>query len=438
MKFTSGVLIAVSIVFALSFSEKKTIELPLTKKIGYGPFQAALGGISPYSDDENNPWKKMQLKVTGVPEGLTDLKFGDIETNMYQSAYQNYHLGNISPERYEELQKAWDWTPDTLNLSKSPLKSKIAFVLGKDSTGTVKLVIDANNNLDLRDDDIITPKNMNAIDGANRDSIALANSIEVFYETFVDNKIVLRSAPLFISYMEEYKMLMGNFAEYATTRFEGEDLAVCSNNFINLSYNDPTVVLLNSKIKEGEKANSAHVFVKNEYIEIKGKLYKNIGVNLNTNSLILEKSDLSKTQISSTQVGYKSFSFGGSDFKTKSSVSLDALKGKYVLLDFWATWCGPCVREIPHLIDLYQKTDRTKFEIVSIVGDSPSEKLQEMIEKHSIIWPQVLSTDDNPIKERYGIHSYPTTFLLDPEGVIIAKNLRGKALEDTIIPLLKE
>ena len=83
--------------------------------------------------------------------------FGDIETNTYQTEYQNYLVGNISRKRYESLQKILNWIPDTLNLSKEHLKCKIAFAYGKDASGKTKMVVDANNNLDLSDDVIFTP-----------------------------------------------------------------------------------------------------------------------------------------------------------------------------------------------------------------------------------------------------------------------------------------
>jgi len=119
MKFQTITLIAICIAFLLSCSKQKTIELPLTQQNGYGYFQPALGGISPYSEDENNPWKKTYLNVSGAPETWTDIKYGDIEINIYQSVYQNYFLGNITKERYEELQKSWDWEPDTLGYQKT-------------------------------------------------------------------------------------------------------------------------------------------------------------------------------------------------------------------------------------------------------------------------------------------------------------------------------
>lgn len=438
MKFKFIALFFICIACLISCSKQKTIELPLTQNDGYGYFHSALGGISPYSDDENNQWRKTYLEVSGAPENWTDVKFGDIETNLYQSVYQNYKIGNITKEWYEELQKSWNWKPDTLELSKEPLKCKIAFAYSKDSTGVVKMIVDTNNNLDLSDDEIFTPFNMTPTTSLNNDSLAESNSINVSFERFIDNKKVTTNAQLFITYVSQLNMFMCNFPQYSTTSFKGTKIAICSDGFRNLSYKNPSIVLISDSLKIGDKVPNKNLVSKNEYIEIEDNIYKNLGINQNHNTLILEKVDIPRNQLYSTQLGFKSFPFEGSDFTTESQISFNQLNGKYVLLDFWATWCGPCRIEIPNLKELYKKTDRDKFEIIGIVGDSPSNELKKIIEKDSITWTQILSTSSNKIKEDYGVHGYPTTFLINPEGKIIAKNLRGKELEEKVLDLIKK
>ncbi len=430
--------ICMAILISCSSEKKTTIELPLTPQNGYGYFDSRLGGISPYAEGENNPWEKTYLTVTGVPENWTEVKFGDIETNIYQTVYQNYLTGNITKEWYENLQKSWGWVPDTLMLSKEPLKTKIAFAFGKDSAGVTNMIVDANNNLDFSDDKSFIPYNITPGETINKDSVALRKAINVSFERLVNNKKQLNTAPLFIAYTSQINMFMCNFPQYCVTEFDGEKIALFSDYFTNLSYKNPSIVLINDSLKEGDKISNESLITKNEFIEIKGNLYKNVGVNTNSNTLTLEKMSLPKSELYSTQIGFKSIPFEGNDFMTETHLSSKDLKGKYVLLDFWAVWCGPCRQEIPNMKDLYKKTDREKFEIIGIVGDSPSDELKKIVESDSITWTQILSTDLNKVKEAYGIHGYPTTFLLDPEGIIIAKDLRGKELEDKVLELINK
>ncbi|MBB5286561.1 thiol-disulfide isomerase/thioredoxin [Rhabdobacter roseus] len=437
MKFQLLPLIAIGVACSLSCSGQHLVELPLTQQDGYGYFRSALAGISTYSEEENDPWKKTHLSVTGAPKNWTDVKYGDIETNMLQTVYQNYLLGNITKEWYEELQKSWDWVPDTLALSKEPLKCKIAFAMGKDPAGVMNMVVDANNNLDLSDDIPFVPFKLSPT-GRLTDSVALSNAIQVSFERLGNTKKQLLTAPLFIGHLAEYDAFMYNFPQYSIAEFKGEKMAVCSDGFTSLSYTNAVVALIPDTLKKDMKINPDRLIEKNEFIEVKGELYRNVGVNTNKNTLILEKMAQSKSELYSTQVGFKAFPFEGSDFVTASNVSSSSLKGKYVLLDFWAVWCGPCIQELPHLKKLQETADKDKFQIISIVAESPLDQLKAMIKKDSITWTQIVSDDSNKIKETYGIQGYPTTFLIDPDGVIVAKNLRGKDLEEKIFSLMKK
>ncbi|MBD1263172.1 TlpA family protein disulfide reductase [Maribacter polysiphoniae] len=438
MKFSVVLLFCIYLLLTQGCSNEKIFKLPITFQEGYGPFDSAMVGISPYSDNENDPWKKTHLKTSGIPKNWTDVKIGDVDTDIYQSVYQNYYLGNITKERYEELQKTWGWEPDSINLSKKPIKSKIAFVFGKDSVGELQMIVDANNNHDFSDDDIFKPTEVNPKRNINNDSLVKSSAIKVSFEQFSNDKIIQVSAPLLIVHMKQYNIFLSNFAQYATARFQGEEIAISSNNFTNLSYDKVGIIKVGDLSEKGDKADFQSLIAKNEFLEIENGIYKNLGVKKNENVLVLEKMDLPKSKLPSTQIGFKAYDFSGDDFKTKTPITLDSLKGKYVFLDFWATWCGPCIQEMPNLTDLYENIDKSKFEIIGIVGDSPVEDLEKMIIKHSISWPQIISNDSNKIKETYGIGGYPTTFLLNPNGIIVAKNLRGKELEKKVTDLMNE
>ena len=413
------------VICLLSCSQDKVVELPLTIQNGYGPFSAALGGMSANSEDENNPWKKTYLRISKFPEGLSDMKCGHIETNIYQSVYQDYFCGNITSNWYENLQKLWLWEPDTLNLSKNPIKTKIAFVYGIDSEGILKIAVDANNNLDLSDDKLFVPLEASF---DNIDSLAQVYAFNVSFETFFHNEVVPVTLPLLVMYFSKTNMFICNFSQYATTQYKGVQISISSNDFTNLSYQKIDVAFT-TNLKKGEKVKKEDIYKKNEYIEIKDVTYKILGVNTNKNVLVLERDN----QAFSTQIGYKPYPFQGTELTNSTAISSESLKGKYVLLDFWAESCIPCIAEFPKLKELYAKTDRAKFEIIGIVGNSTHNGIKRLIEKHEVPWPQILSDE---IVKKYGVKSYPTTFLIDTEGFIVAKDLRGKELEEKILNLI--
>ncbi len=421
---------------SFGYGQTSTIELPITAKDGKGPFRSSLGGISPYSEDKNNPWAKTYLKTTGIPPNWTDVKRGDIETNLNQTVYQNYLLGNITRERYESLQKSWNWIPDTLNLSKEPLKCKIAFAYGKEPSGVTKMVVDTNNNRDFSDDVPFIPVEIDLTKKYNLDSLSSKNAIVVSFERLSRNKIIREKAQLFIMHTCTYNTYMCNFPQYASARLDGEEIAVCSDDYASPSYKSTSIVLIDDSIRSGKKANYDYIIGLDEYIKIKGKIYKNKGVSLNKNVLVLEKTNLPQNQLVSTQIGFKTWNFEGQNFKTKSNISLGDYKGKFLLIDFWAVSCGPCIQEMPNMKALYDKSDKSKIEILGIVGSSQADALEKAIDKNSITWPQILSDDTNKITNKYGINSYPTTLLINPEGIIVAKNLSGKDLENKINDLI--
>ncbi len=120
------------------------------------------------------------------------------------------------------------------------------------------------------------------------------------------------------------------------------------------------------------------------------------------------------------------------------SQSLSSLKGKVVLVDFWASWCGPCRKEMPNVVKAYSKYKNKGFEIfgVSLDGDKPN--WEQAIAKDGITWLQVsdLKAWDCAAAKLYGVQGIPYTVLLDKEGKIIAKNLRGEELDKKLAEVL--
>lgn len=119
-------------------------------------------------------------------------------------------------------------------------------------------------------------------------------------------------------------------------------------------------------------------------------------------------------------------------------VSLSSLRGKYVLVDFWASWCGPCRAENPNVVSAYKKYENKNFTVLGVSLDKSKPKWVAAIEKDGLEWQHVsdLHYWDNAVAKQYDIRAIPANLLIDPSGKIIAKNLRGEALRKKLQELL--
>ena len=106
-------------------------------------------------------------------------------------------------------------------------------------------------------------------------------------------------------------------------------------------------------------------------------------------------------------------------------------KGKWVLLDFWATWCEPCMQEIPYQQQAYSKYALRGFEICAISLDRDADRWRSFVTQNGLLWSHFIDSTDAAAPaaaEAYGLHTIPANFLISPDGVIVARNLHGEAL----------
>lgn len=143
-------------------------------------------------------------------------------------------------------------------------------------------------------------------------------------------------------------------------------------------------------------------------------------------------------QLENVQIGKIAPDFTLPDTEGKS-VSLRDFRGKYVLLDFWASWCPPCRRENPNVVKAFNNYKDKNFTIIGISLDRDKKKWLKGIEDDKLTWTHLsdLKYWDSEIPALYGVRGIPANVLLDPDGVIVAKNITGEELHEKLAELIK-
>lgn len=116
-------------------------------------------------------------------------------------------------------------------------------------------------------------------------------------------------------------------------------------------------------------------------------------------------------------------------------VTLSDLKGKFVFIDFWGTWCAPCREEIPYIVEMRKRIPADKLVVLGLSVGDKEETLRNFIAEQKIPYPNAMC--DETTTQKYGVNSFPTTFLIDPSGNIVSKGLRGNQLTSYVLKLMQ-
>lgn len=413
----------------------ETINLPLTFVEGLGPDGFGYSVLSEEHKKDNPSariWVKTYLPVKGIPASWRGVKKSMVPLNLRQLFYQNYKAGKITQEEFDGMIKSWEWEPNPEELSAEPIKCYVYVVSGTDKEGLAAVIIDANNNLDFSDDEPFYPKRF-AMDSSMM-GYSKAEVHYVQYEVLQEGRVVAKQVPMLIRRTNVIPLAY-TFPQYAITQLKVKDKVhtIVLTNAGRPDYDGSKLMLVDrdtAVLKE-----FTNMVTQGELLSVGGLLdkvkYRNLGVNMYHETLQLE-GEYAEELGYALQVGYPFQPFKTKLFNSEVPVSSLDYKGRYLFIDFWGTWCKPCVAELPELQQIYRTVNKERIEFISIAGVQSPILLEKFLKKRPLAWPQIISDNKNKLVETYNITSYPTTVLIGPDGKVVARNLRGEALEQKL------
>ncbi|TXD50567.1 MULTISPECIES: TlpA family protein disulfide reductase [unclassified Polaribacter] len=387
------------------------IHLPLKEVNGFGSFKKSFS-VLPWNSSE-----KAAQETKGIPKDWQEFYVNQIWLDAFQTVYPEFVKQGFSESKFNKRYATWTKNPHQRKLSKKPINSYVNLVFRENNEGIIEYILDTNNNKDFSDEEIRTPLK---VDDHFNYSLPVKKAPFVAYELNTNNKVLNKKVKVLIL-VNSKNNLAYSFPQVFETSFLDKKIQV-SHGFANVTFDEKSSLIIDDKKEE---------IGLYELIKIDSTIYKNLGINIKNNTLILQRLPKNK-ELFSTSVGYKAIPFKIKKLNAIDSISLLDYSGKFLYIDFWGTWCAPCLTEIPTICDAYEKTSRKDIEFLGIAVHDTKEKLESSIQDFSIKYPQALESDSKNLKKKYNIISFPTTFLIDRKGKIVAKNLKGEKLLDSL------
>ncbi len=410
------------------------IVVDLKSSQGYGPFTPRQIIIWPTST---------KLDYRNVPDDIQEYVVRKLDFQPEQSYWHRYLNKEVSPEKFEKYIS--DYGIDTTKLTKDYVDSEVLFLIGTKSNKRV-IIIDSDNDGDFSNESIL--EYVYPLDIKRQKEISKTlPAIRTQYEIFDDNNIIsknilIKPSPykgsLGIGFstdneIEKKYYLFASFPEYKKGSFtvNNNNYEIhTSNGFIKNYYGSDTKIFI---VSSEDTLPST----------LKGDIPYEIGdiFNIDEHDFSIDSITISGDKLFIKYLGANVYPVGVTEgyflpkFKSQyidySVFTLENYPDQYVLLDFWGTWCIPCIKLIPELKKLNSEFENKPFALVSIAYDTDRKKVKSFVEKESMKWDHLFvdqdNTDANSIVEKLKITSFPTTILIDPQGKIIA---RDKSLDE--------
>lgn len=423
-------LLALSILSVCSFfatAQTDTIfhEIPVNFHKTKAPFANGVGVAFPQRRDVDFRYERnFKALPVGWTKEETFFAFDILDFN--QHVYQKHLFGELDDSVFAFMQEFHE----RLNFN-DVVDRDVAcmmYIAYRTEGGCIELALDANANLDFSDDEIheMCAPNRHLNPEAKREILELPYRYEYVHggEVIEDTLTVMLSVDSSrVGPNMSLLGLMNATYGYGEFFFE-EDTVYVKSNIAGNSLTPFASLFVSPNIGYEENAYVG------DFVKVNGRILEYSAV-LNNPARIQLRELVAGERPQSAKVGFYLPSFGGVNELTGDSVSTTDYRGKYLYIDIWGSWCVGCVIDLPNLVNSYSEMDKSVVDVIGVAYDVP-ENLQEAVQEYGITWPNVLNSEENNITELLNVNGFPTTILVNPEGVVIATGLRGENLNEQI------
>lgn len=402
---------------SLATAQLDTLRIKMRAAIGNPGYTGSSEMVDFRNLSERNPWRKTEQELSGIPEGWDEYYRNDVWFQAYQFAYQNYKTGNMDSARMAGLMKSWQF--DTVSgYSKVPIKCYTTMIFRKLNSLNVEYMVDTDSDLDFSDEEVLRP--FTGINFRNADSL-VPYAPKIIYQVWSENQMVEDTVPFLVELNNSENLgtyLTYYIPQYFMGSYDGDTLIV---NCDRPDYQDFVLSRL-SDLDTNLDYHNGKKLERGLRIELSGTWYIIEDFERASQELVLCEIDVTKDTVY-PQKGFYAPDFSFSDIEIGEKHTLYDYRGKYVLLDFWGTWCGPCVKGIPDLVKLNEELADENFEIISVACFSKEEDVLMLKNKHGMDWANAMTVDRNGLLKKFAINTYPSYFLIDPRGKIVETQL---------------
>lgn len=431
---TLPLLFGLLIMIACSRSEKN-IEVDLFDREGFGAFYQSQMILWP---------GRLEFGYTGVPDNIDEYVIRTISMQPEQDYWELYQKGFLDAGQFGNLMSRF--AIDTTQLADFGYKHRVLILVGTNNQGKRVIIADKNNDQDFSNDPVFEYEYPLDIEK----QLEIEKNLPVIHanvQLFVGNEVIDHIAKLVLSPYETYRRLTynveneleKNYHLFASIPFHKQGSVVLNNKSYNIFVANQFSSLLYTE-------QNTKIFIVPDSItpsQSSGDIPGSIGETINLDGFDYQIKSISPTgdQIKLSYIGENQNPTGIAEgyliprFNAitleREEFKLDDHHGKYILLDFWGTWCNPCIRLIPELKKLNSEFMNTNFQLVGVAFDRDIELVGDFVRKNEMDWLHLFADQNlrnsGSVVDVFKVTSFPTKILIDPSGKILA---RGRDIDE--------